>query len=306
MAKNQDRLWEVVNITGMNDGLVEGEIVGRYASHQEAADVAKQGFNTVAPPWEVPADATGNKFRMQPEQSEEITRVAEEVDRQFTWDPREKEQNRSWAVIDISGTENNLVVGTYAGNFDSLQNAREAAEEKWNCVAVPWTYGAEQEVGSSFKMQPEQSEEIAKIAKTMDRGKEVTDDLVVCLWDGRKGPPVLGQYAIFDPGREHNGMARERLAEPLSRTGDSFEQDTYVMLRKADGIEREGEIIQIADRAEPLEAWVEQCRDAATFLEKDGLGKTEFTVNQKAFERLDEIRQQGLEEQRKKQHDQEI
>ena len=116
------------------------------------------------------------------------------------------------------------------------------------------------------------SEGIDKIAKTMDRGKEVTEDLVVCRWDGRNGPPIIGSYASFDAGREANAKARERMAKPIGRTGESIETEMYVMIRKGEGIEREGEIIQISDREETLDAWIEQCGEAENVHEpREGL-----------------------------------
>jgi len=102
-------------------------------------------------------------------------------------------------------------------------------------------------------------------------------------------------------------MARERMAEPMGRTGESIETEMYVMIRKGDGIEREGEIIQISDREETLDAWIEQCREAETYLSQSGFESASFGINREAFFKLDEVatrqeQQQEIEEEQKRQN----
>ena len=312
MAKEDRELYEVVNVTGFSNDAVFGDVVARFETigqaQEHSQDLREQGWNTVVPPWSKPEQQiTDDKFMMVSERSEEITAVAKDVQQQTTWDVSDRNDGLNWTVVQIEGTRDGKVYGEYVGNFDSHQEAMEAAEDKWNLVAVPWSYGEKQQVGSGFQFVTGRSEEIDKIAKTMDRGKEVTEDLVVCSWDGRNGPPIIGNYASFDAGREANAMARERMAKPIGRTGESIETEMYVMIRKGDGIEREGEIIQISDREETLDAWIEQCREAETYLSQSGFESASFGINREAFSKLDEVatqqdQQQKLEEEQKRQN----
>ncbi len=307
MAKEDIEWFEVINVTGLSNGTVYGDVVARFETIEQAQehsqDLSEQGWNTVASPWAKTLEQiTDDKFEMLLVRSEEIAAVAEVVQQQTSWDISDRSNNLNWTVVEVQGTRSGKVFGNYVGNFNSRQEALEASESKWNTVAVPWSYGERQQVGSEFQIVTGRSQEIDKIAKTMDRGKEVTENLVVCRWDGRNGPPIIGSYASFDSGREANANARERLAKPIGRTGESIETEMFVMIRKGEGIEREGEIIQISDREETLDAWIEQCREAENYMSQSGFENASFGISREAFSQLDKEAAQ-LEEQQKREEE---
>ena len=169
----------------------------------------------------------GEQIEILAERSEEIADLASKVQEQSEWDRNDKNNDLNWTVVRVEGTRNGMVYGEYIGNFDERQDALAFADGKDNWVAVPWGYGEKQEIGSEFEFVMGRSGEIDKIAKTMDRGKEVTEDLVVCKWDGRNGPPIIGNQASFDAGREFNGDARERLASSIGVSGETVEIEEF-------------------------------------------------------------------------------
>ena len=310
MAKREEeKAWyEVVNVTGISNGIVYAELMARFDTPAQAAEhaqsMADQGWNTVAVPWPQTKDREmGEQIEILAERSEEIADLASKVQEQSEWDRNDKNNDLNWTVVRVDGTRNGMVYGEYIGNFDERQDALAFADGTHNWVAVPWGYGEKQEIGSEFEFVMGRSGEIDKIAKTMDRGKEVTEDLVVCKWDGRNGPPIIGNLASFDAGREWNGDARDRVASSIGVSGETVENEMYVMIRKGDGIERKGEIVQISDREETLTAWVEQCREAEDFTKSDVLEQTSFGIDRSAFTKLDEIAE---EHQQQSQIDEEL